>query len=792
MPNKPERWVDFPVIFLLITVQWCAVSRLVITEWTDNLIYIRLLAMIGILLGGLFGYSRFSSRTSFWLLSIYSLICVPWLLITTLPQEIELLERLASLWGRLTVSLNEFASNKPVYDPILFYSFMAALFWLASLLNGYHLIRYAKPWIPIAITIITALVIEYYDTVQSIHSLYIFLLLFFVLLLIGRIYHIHLYKEWRSQRVKPDSDFGFYLSRTIAIGGFFLILMTWNLPGLIHTFSDINTFRSGFIEKWNDLRNRLSNAFTSLGNRPRLTAFVYSDQMRLGSSASLSESVIFRVEIDSSRPWEESMAGRFYWQARSYDYYDNGEWRTTGTERDKANPDKRLSSPTEWLGREIFDLTIYPAQPLEGTIYSPSYPVYVSRPVIAIIRPYPDDSYDIVGLTANPPMRAGDFYKLKTSVSAPTAQQLASAGEEYPAWITAAYLQLPDNLSERMKALAESLSKDKNTPFEKAVVVTNYLRSEITYQESVPTPPAEIEPLDWFLFDYKAGFCNYYASAEVILLRIMGIPARIAVGYAEGSPNQQRTTFIVREKDSHAWPEVYFPNIGWVEFEPTTSQPFFEFPEERIPADTTGYNPNNLVQPSPPPMPTPDMEAQLNKFQLKPKINWARIWLFTVLILALIILIGLPASWYWQQSKKYQTTSVAIIIVENLKNKGRIPPKWIIRWANYDRLLAVERQFSLMKYILIVAGIKTKSQLTPREQVELLIDRFPQVEQPALQFLEIYNTVIYSPNPQNLVGKASLPLIIFFRVLIARVSKLLITQEESSANPEYIQKRPKQ
>lgn len=788
MLNKQNRWVDFPIIFFLITVEWCAVSRLVVTDWTDNLIYIRLLTIIGTFLGGLFGYSKFSSRTSGWLIGIYSLVCVPWLVLTTLPQDIELHERLASMWGRLSVSFSDFVNNKPVYDPILFYSFMTTLYWVTGILNGYHLIRYAKPWISIGITIITALVIEYYDTTQSIHSLYTFLLLFFTLLFIGRIYHIHLYQEWKDLRVKPDSEFGFYLGRTIAIGGFFLILLAWNLPGIIQTFSDTNTVRSVLSERWDEIRNRLSNAFTSLGNRPRLTAFIYSDQMKLGSSSSLSESIIFRAEIDSAIPWEESMAGRFYWQARSYDYYENGEWLTTGTEKEKVNPDKSFYSNYEWIGREIYQLTIYPAQPLEGTIYSPAYPIHVSRPINAIIRPYPDDTYDIIGMTANPPMRAGDFYKLKTSVSAPTVNQLAKAGTDYPTWITETYLQLPENLPQRMKLLAESISKDNETPFDKAVAVTTYLRSEITYQESIPTSPPDVEPLDWFLFDYKAGFCNYYASAEVILLRLMGVPARLAVGYAEGSPNQQRTTFIVRQKDSHAWPEVYFPRIGWVEFEPTTSQPLFEFPEEPTPEDLNSYQPDNIIQPSPPPMPTADLNTPYDNFEPDSGTNWSKILLIMGFILAGFLLLGIPIYWYWVQKKKYKITSIPVLISENLKSRGQVPPKWLTRWSNYDRKLPIERQFSLFKYILRIAGIRTQSQLTPTEQIELLINQIPPVKEPALHFLEMYHTVLYSPNQQDLCGNTTLVWKILFQVIMARISTFLFIQEKTSTNPKRLPK----
>ena len=73
------------------------------------------------------------------------------------------------------------------------------------------------------------------------------------------------------------------------------------------------------------------------------------------------------------------------------------------------------------------------------------------------------------------------------------------------------------------------------TPYDKAQAITEYLRRNITYVETIegqPQPSQEV--IDWFLFDYKQGFCNYYATAEVILLRLAGVPARWSIGYAQG------------------------------------------------------------------------------------------------------------------------------------------------------------------------------------------------------------------------------------------------------------------
>ena len=155
------------------------------------------------------------------------------------------------------------------------------------------------------------------------------------------------------------------------------------------------------------------------------------------------------------------------------------------------------------------------------------------------------------------------------------------------------YLQLPGDITPRTKDLAKKIASDITSPYDIANAVTQYLRTNIVYELSIDQPPPKQERIDWFLFDYQRGFCNYYASAEVILLRTLGIPARMAVGFAQGerkvsdtnqppigvgpvsndTQSNDTSTYVVRQKDAHAWPEVFFPGIGWVEFEPTVSQP---------------------------------------------------------------------------------------------------------------------------------------------------------------------------------------------------------------------------
>jgi len=106
--------------------------------------------------------------------------------------------------------------------------------------------------------------------------------------------------------------------------------------------------------------------------------------------------------------------------------------------------------------------------------------------------------------------------------------------------------------------------------------------------------------VDYFLFDVKQGYCDYYASAMVMMLRSIGIPARFVAGYAPGDYNSQTSAYVVLEQNAHAWVEVFFPSYGWVQFEPTASQPVLlrpaQTPQQAVPPVGGATNPNQDLQ----------------------------------------------------------------------------------------------------------------------------------------------------------------------------------------------------
>lgn len=181
---------------------------------------------------------------------------------------------------------------------------------------------------------------------------------------------------------------------------------------------------------------------------------------------------------------------------------------------------------------------------------------------------------DITAIRATGPLPRNSQYSAVSLVSNATPDQLRAAGTAYETWVTDRYLSRPATLPQRVQDLAQSIvdSANATNPYDEGKAIESYLRTTYAYNTNIGQPPSGVDLLDWFLFTKKEGYCEYYAGAMTMMMRSLGIPTRLASGYAPGSYDAKTGAYIVRESSAHAWPEVYFPGYGWIQFEPTPSQ----------------------------------------------------------------------------------------------------------------------------------------------------------------------------------------------------------------------------
>lgn len=167
------------------------------------------------------------------------------------------------------------------------------------------------------------------------------------------------------------------------------------------------------------------------------------------------------------------------------------------------------------------------------------------------------------------------------------------------------YIDLPDSVPKRVKALAASITRNENNDYDKVKAIEEYLSKNYKYNLSPGTVPDGVDFVDYFLFEQKEGYCTYFATAMAVLTRSIGIPSRYVEGYLIPSTKGKDVMYEVTNERAHAWVEVYFEGVGWIPFEATASfshnlyQPTYtNTPKANTPTPTLSSTPSSNIAPS--------------------------------------------------------------------------------------------------------------------------------------------------------------------------------------------------
>lgn len=262
---------------------------------------------------------------------------------------------------------------------------------------------------------------------------------------------------------------------------------------------------------------------------------------------------------------DEPLGPKRYWRGMTYDIYTGRGWANSRLDIVRSEPGQRLWQPPGPREEVIQQFEILVAR--GELLYAVADPVAVD--VASRGRWRGDGDFAFINASVGK-------YSVISAVPKVTVKDLREAGDAYPAWVRERYLQLPD-MPERVLTLAKEITAGQATAYDKLMAIQTYLR-DYQYDLNVNQPAEGKDVVDYFLFEAKRGYCDYYASAMVVMARAVGIPARLASGYATGIYDYNAGYYVVRDSDAHSWPEAFFPGLGWIEFEPTAARTVFERP----------------------------------------------------------------------------------------------------------------------------------------------------------------------------------------------------------------------
>lgn len=530
-----------------------------------------------------------------------------WVTSRLLPVDYTWLQRWDNLAARLAYWYGQAIQGGTSYDNLMFLFQMNIIIWGMGYLTMWLLFRSEAVWQAVTPGGLVLLINLYYAP-QDITPWF----LLYVMLSLMLVIRFNLFKKelvWRVEGIffKPDISFNFLKAGFI----FSVVVLTiaWVAPPVVdaQSLGLFNTVEG----TWRSIQGEWNRLYANLNYRERFTADSFGQSLSLGGPRHLTDEMVMEVQVDG-------IAG--YWRAVVYDEYTGQGWRSNDSNTASFGPDDPLPLP-QFDARRVVTQTYRIFRDGTTVLYAMSKPIWVDRPTVASFSALSEDdalqtatswsqeadvkAAEITYIRGLSFLDAGETYQAVSHASWATISQLREANTTYPAWIAERYLQLPPNITRRTRQLAIDITDSYNNPYDKARAIETYLRQNLTYNEGMAEPPNNRERVDYVLFESKEAYCDYYASSMIVMLRSLGIPARFAAGFARGTFNADLGAFEVRNRDAHSWVEVYFPEYGWVEFEPTAAQPTIirpigdddpnrfmpggipgeDFPFEELPAD---------------------------------------------------------------------------------------------------------------------------------------------------------------------------------------------------------------
>ncbi len=761
---------DIPALLILTALLLIPPLSLNAAEWPLSLGVIVPITILSATLGLIFARSRFGELLALIVSSTYGVCLV--LLLTAASLDAPLGEAVYTVFEE-TIQWVIDALNPDSINPndTVFTLLVSVLFWFLGYNAAWHVFRIDRVWraiLPPGLILVTNVIFE--DTGADL-NLYLIGFLFLSLLLIARSNLDSREWEWYRKGVRVPRR----LRTQVVLIGALLAMMVmaagWLVPtgNLDQQSSRFREFlQSNPIREMSEFWNRMFSPIDAQG--PTTADYYGGDSLELSGAIRLGDQDVFYVQAP--------LENRYYWRSRAFDTYEAGRWSSAA--------DIRLSdrnAPTEinqsvMQSRQMVQQTYTMALNANRIIYTAPQPLQVdleTRTDLTYTAPEgaADRSMNVSVIRPTEVLRRGDTYTATSLISTATADQLRAASTTYPDWIVPLYTYVSPSVTQRTRDLAVQVVSQAGatTPYDQAKAIEAYLREAIEYNETIPNPPSNQDPVDWVLFDYQQGYCNYYASSMIVMLRTLGIPARMAAGFAQGDYDAEQGQFVVTERDAHTWVEVYFPGYGWQEFEPTSAQAELNregdddqnAPAEQqvappLPTATPTATPT--PQPTNTPLPTatdpaapPESESTQNDTsQATPTLTPTPTPTLTP---TPVIVPTQPAPIPPDASNPLELIVPALglfligLVVLFVLVALAIFVYWWWEWRGMGGLSPVTRAYMRLERYLSLVGIQFGEEETPDERRFRVVQVIPKAQRPVTAITRLYITERYGPKNQD-------------------------------------------
>jgi len=551
------RFRPFDVLLLAASAAVVLAAPLSVRDagWVEHLDLVPPLALAGLLYGHLFARTRLPALLVQPILTVVGLEAVVYVFTRVAPGD-DLTHRGAWLLGRVVGWFQTVVSGGVSNDALVFALAMGCLAWLLGVATAWLVFREETPW-PALVGNGIALFVNLSYGPPALTS-YLTWFLFASCLLLA-LHQLGLRQAlWRRAGLPIEPRVGATVVAGSALTAGVLLSVAWALPDT-GSNTVVSTAWSRATAPWGNVERGFDRLFASLnGNDKTLRGLSFGRTLAPHGSFDLGDTAVLQVSGPRDLYLRATTADRYTGQA------------ITGSEASSTGVDAGADLlPSEYLPAERSEIraTVTVLASRSAVAFAPEAPVHLSVPTHLDARGTPED---VAAIRLDTPLLRDETYDAVSLVSTASIQQLRAAGEVYPDWVSRRYLQLPRSLPRRVVDAAHEATLGATSSYDKAAAVEQFLRTGFTYSTHVAEVPPDRDWVDFFLFDSREGYCDFFATAMTTMLRTQGVPARVASGFAPGEYDPSTGASLVRENQAHTWVEVYFPQYGWITFEPSS------------------------------------------------------------------------------------------------------------------------------------------------------------------------------------------------------------------------------
>jgi hypothetical protein len=417
----------------------------------------------------------------------------------------------------------------------------------------------------------------------------------------------------RRVRLSGDARWDFWESGVVVMAA--VIALGLIVPPLSTADRTVDIENGGF-RGWAELQQRLNHPVAFGSGSTSGTSTGFANLARLAGPIQKTSGIVFTYQITGS------YGGPRYFRGYNLDSTSSGPggaaWRYTGSGAVNVPVTKGAAAPYAETYQQVAsgsfkmqmlkppdrstDVLFYPGTLLKVDRNATAQNYRGGQPPAGLVPPERLDTLD--RLSGPGPNGGSGSYTVTVEYSTATEEQLRAAPADYPTWLdpyrnfagayrTAADAATPPPISgvtyrskdvlQQIQTLARQVTAGHNdNVYDEATAIETYLRANYQYTLQPTEPPQGADPLAYFLFKSKEGYCEYFASAMGDMLRSLGIPTRLVNGYGPGTYDEKLGKYVVKESDAHTWVEVYFAGYGWIPFEPTPDGTYFPIPRGSV------------------------------------------------------------------------------------------------------------------------------------------------------------------------------------------------------------------